>query len=51
VKGKKEDEGYRYLADVNLSVQGQDANAAWKGASHMAKQLNCPFEVIFAWRM
>jgi hypothetical protein len=45
VKGKKEDEGYRYLADVNLSVQGQDANAAW------AKQLNCPFEVIFAWRM
>ncbi len=51
VKGRKEDEGYHYLSDVNLSVQGQDANAAWKGTFHIAKQLQCTFEVIFAWRM
>ena len=51
VKGKKEDEGYRYLTDVNLSVQGQDANAAWRGASHIAKQLGCRIEVIFTWRI
>jgi hypothetical protein len=50
-KGKKEDEGYRYLPDVNLSVQGQDANAAWRGASHIAKQLGRPIEVIFTWRV
>ena len=51
VKGKKEDEGYRYLADVNLSVQGQDANAAWRGALHIAKQLGRSLEVVFTWRI
>jgi hypothetical protein len=50
-KGRKEDEGYRYLSDVNLSVQGQDANAAWRGALHIAKQLGRQIEVIFAWRL
>jgi hypothetical protein len=50
VKGKKETEGYRYLADADLSVQGQDANAAWKAAYHIARQLQVPFEVIFTWR-
>lgn len=51
VKGKKEDEGYRYLAEANLSVQGQDANAAWKATYHIAKQLSRTFEVIFTWRV
>jgi hypothetical protein len=51
VKGKKEDGGYRYLQDVNVSVQGQDANAAWRGALHIAKQSGCPIEVVFTWRM
>jgi hypothetical protein len=51
VVGKKEDEGYRYLADIGISVQGQDANAAWKAAAYIAKQLKCPFEVTFTWRM
>ncbi len=50
VKGKKEDEGYRYLADVDLSVQGQDANAAWKATYHIARQLQIKFEAIFTWR-
>lgn len=51
VKGKKEDGGYRYLPDVNVSVQGQDANAAWRGALHIARQSGCPIEVVFTWRM
>jgi hypothetical protein len=50
VKGKKENEGYRYLAGADISVQGQDANAAWKAAYHIARQLQSPFEVIFTWR-
>lgn len=50
VKGRKEEGGYRYLADVNLSVQGQDANAAWRGALHIARQLGRQVEVIFTWR-
>src|ERR1700722_12593596 len=28
VKGRKEDEGYSYLPDIKVSVQGQDSNAA-----------------------
>lgn len=51
VFGKKETDGYRYLDDVDLSVQGQDANGAWKGVFHIARQLSCSFEVIFMWRM
>ncbi len=50
VKGRKEDEGYRHLADADLSVQGQDANAAWKATYHIACQLQVSFEVIFTWR-
>jgi hypothetical protein len=50
IKGKKENEGYHYLVDADLSVQGQDANAAWKAAYHIARQLQTSFEVIFTWR-
>jgi hypothetical protein len=48
--GKKIDDGYRYLDDVNLSVQGQDSNGAWKGAYHIARKLGIPLDVVFVWR-
>lgn len=51
ITGKKEDEGYRYLADINLSVQGQDANSAWKATFNIARLLKIPFEIIFTWRL
>jgi hypothetical protein len=51
ITGKKEDEGYRYLADINLSVQGQDANSAWKATYNIARLLKLPFEIVFAWRL
>ena len=51
VMGRKEDEGYRFLPDIGVSVQGQDANAAWKATAYIAKQVKCPFEIIFTWRM
>jgi len=41
VDGQKTDEGYRFLSDIGLSVQGQDANGAWKGACHVAQRLGC----------
>ena len=49
VKGKKLDEGYRYLPDANLSVQGQKANLAWRGVMLIAKNLKCSVEVSFMW--
>ena len=50
VKGEKRDEGYRPLADTGISVQGQDANGAWRAACHIAQQLGCDLSVKFAWR-
>lgn len=50
VEGKKSDEGYRFLSDIGLSVQGQDANGAWKGACHVAQQLGYKLTATFIWR-
>ena len=50
VRGKKTDEGYHYLSEVEISVQGQDANAAWRGVVFIAQNLKCPIEVSFLWR-
>lgn len=50
VEGQKTDEGYRFLSDIGVSVQGQDANGAWKAVCHIAQQLGCPVQVTFVWR-
>ncbi|MGH7109964.1 MAG: T4SS efffector SepA family protein [Stellaceae bacterium] len=48
--GKKEDDGYSFIPEIGLSVQGQTANAAWKGAFHIARRLSIPIEVEFLWK-
>ena len=50
VHGKKEGEGYVFIPEVGLSVQGQDSNSAWRGACHIAQKLGIPVEVEFLWR-
>jgi hypothetical protein len=50
VEGDKQDEGYRPLSGTGISVQGQDANGAWRAACHIAQQLKCQLSVKFAWR-
>ena len=50
IQGKKLDEGYHYLPGVDFSVQGQDANAAWRSVMFIAQNLKCPVEVSFIWR-
>jgi hypothetical protein len=50
VAGKKEDNGYKYLEDMGVSVQGQDANNAWKTTYHILQAIKMPLEVIFAWQ-
>lgn len=51
VLGRKESDGYRYLSDCDLSVQGQDSNNAWKGTYQIAKRFQLAFDVVFMWRM
>ena len=50
VKGRKEDEGYGYLRDIDVSVQGQDSNAACRGVVTAAQALGIELEIGFMWR-
>lgn len=50
VEGRKEDEGYHYLPEANLSLQGQDAVDAARAAFHIAQQMGWALEVEFVWR-
>lgn len=48
--GKKEDGGYRFVPEAQLSVQGQDANGAWKATYFLAREFGVRVEVAFAWQ-
>lgn len=50
VSGRKEDDGYKFLPDIDLSVQRQDSNSAWKAAFHVAKQLRLSIDASLVWR-
>lgn len=50
VVGRKEVDGYKFLPDVGLSVQGQDANGAWRAIYHLANKFKFPLEVTFMWK-
>jgi len=50
VIGEKDEDGYKYLPEVGLSVQGQDANGAWKTTYHLASAFNLPLEITFRWQ-
>jgi hypothetical protein len=47
--GQKTDQGYRYLADIRLSVQGQSANDAWRSVARIVRQLGYQVQVNFVW--
>ncbi|MBA4013262.1 MAG: hypothetical protein C0481_15460 [Phenylobacterium sp.] len=50
VAGKKDDNGYKFLPEVGVSIQGQDANGAWKQAHKFAEALDFKLEVEFTWQ-
>lgn len=50
VNGKKDDDGYRFIPDIGISVQQQDANAAWRATCHIAQRLGVSLLVTFTWR-
>ena len=45
-----EDEGFKYYADLGISVQGQSAADAWKEVDRLAKKWSIPVIVEFMWR-
>ena len=50
VHGRKSDEGYRYLDQVNLSFQGVDANDACRALVTTVQSLGIELDVTFLWR-
>lgn len=50
VTGSKTDDGYHYLPDIGISVQGQDSNGAWRAVAQLARTRNLSIEVHFLWR-
>lgn len=47
---KYEEEGFKYQADLGISVQGQSASDAWKEVDRLAKKWRIPVTVEFMWR-
>ncbi|MEQ6250945.1 hypothetical protein ABMC89_18840 [Sulfitobacter sp. HNIBRBA3233] len=45
-----EEDGYRYHAELGISVQGQSAQDAWREVSRIANKHLIPVEVTFQWR-
>ena len=50
VKGRKDDEGFDYLPDIDLSVQGQDSNGACRAVVMAAQGLGIALDIGFMWR-
>jgi hypothetical protein len=50
VVGKKADNGYVFIQEAGVSVQGQASNGAWKQAHHIAANLKLPVTVEFTWQ-
>jgi len=48
--GEREDSGFHYLSDINVSIQNVSAQEAWSKALNLAKRLNVPIHVDFEWR-
>ncbi|EAQ00994.1 hypothetical protein OB2597_18856 [Pseudooceanicola batsensis HTCC2597] len=43
-------EGYKYQAELGISIQGQSAQDAWKEIHRLAEKHSVPVEVRFQWR-
>ena len=49
-EGKYEENGFHYLPDADLSIQGVDSNLAWEHSLGLARHLRIPIHVRFEWR-
>lgn len=49
-QGCYEENGYKYLPEADLSIQGVDANLACEHSFRLAKTMNIALKVMFEWR-
>lgn len=43
-------DGYKFMPELGISIQGQSAPDAWKEANRLANKFGIPVEVRFQWR-
>jgi hypothetical protein len=48
--GRYEEDGFHYLPDADLSIQGVDSNLAWSHSLGLARHLRTSIRVRFEWR-
>jgi hypothetical protein len=48
--GRYEEDGFHYLPEADLSIQGVDSNFAWAHTLGLARHLRVPVRVRFEWR-
>lgn len=51
IVGRKDEDGYKYMPDLGISVQGQDSNAAFRQFYSICSLINIHFTVFFSWQM
>jgi len=49
-QGRYEENGYKYVPEADLSIQGVDSNLAWNHSLGLARELRMPIKVTFEWR-
>jgi hypothetical protein len=49
-QGRFEENGYKYVPDLDLSIQGVDSNLAWNHSLLLARSMNVPITVTVEWR-
>jgi hypothetical protein len=50
VAGKRKDSGFHYIPEVDISVQAQNANTAWRATYHILRTTGMSAEIEFSWR-
>jgi hypothetical protein len=49
-EGRYEEEGFKYLPEVDFSIQGVDANLSWDHSLKLARAVGVSIQVLFEWR-
>jgi hypothetical protein len=50
-RGRFEDQGYKYISEADISIQGVAANPAWANSLRLARALRVPIELRIEWRV
>ena len=50
VRGRKEDEGFRFVSELDVSIQGLSANGACSALVDLVSSLGMQLELTFKWR-